>query len=92
MAEMATTICTGIGSRLYGGDGNDFLHGLGSRYGGNGNVTLDGGDGNDTLWGGGGNDTLIGGAGSDRLVGGHDVETATDFTAQPCTEETATTR
>ena len=90
MAEMATTHCTELGSRLYGGDGNDSLHGSfgldgktattfctdSTLYGQNGNVTLDGGDGNDTLWGGsgGGNDTLIGGAGSDRLVGGHDSD------------------
>ncbi len=59
-------ILTGLGitSTVYGGAGNDMLHG------GRGNDTLDGGDGVDFLYGFLGNDTLSGGAGNDWLFGG----------------------
>jgi hypothetical protein len=49
---------------LYGGPGNDRLHG------GGGDNVLIGGDGNDVLIGGRGRNLLIGGAGSDRLLAG----------------------
>lgn len=67
---------------LTGGNGNDWLSGLGGDdrvTGGNGNDTLfggagvdllDGGNGNDVLDGGDDNDTLDGGNGDDMLTGG----------------------
>lgn len=68
-------------SELYGGSGNDELHGKGKLFGESGNDelygsgTLDGGDGNDKLYGDSYNDTLIGGDGDDELYGrcGQDV-------------------
>ena len=68
--------------RLYGGEGNDIVFGLGGKdrlYGDSGNDmllggsdkdTLEGGDGDDRLYGGSGEDTLKGGDGDDRLFGG----------------------
>jgi len=54
---------------IYGGAGNDELHG------GRGRDMLDGGDGNDRLYGGDGDDMLRGAVGADSLYGnaGHDV-------------------
>jgi hypothetical protein len=46
---------------LFGGAGNDFLHG------GKFNDILIGGDGNDRLWGGDGNDVMVGGSGKDEM-------------------------
>ena len=69
-------------TRLYGGDGDDYLQGgRGSDWldggagndvlmGGHGHDVLFGGAGNDQLWGGAGDDVLIGGLGEDRLEGG----------------------
>ncbi len=51
---------------LFGGAGNDILHGA------KGHDMLLGGTGDDTLTGGQGNDVLIGGEGSDALTGGQD--------------------
>jgi microcystin-dependent protein len=76
---------TAAGERLFAGDGNDTINGLGGNdtiYGMGGIDTLSGndgddiiisGDGNDTLNGGNNNDTLIGGSGNDRLDGGTGV-------------------
>jgi hypothetical protein len=58
---------------FYGGDGNDYLDGLGGNdtlFGGNGDDTAFGGAGDDSLGGDAGNDTLYGGAGLDRIDGG----------------------
>lgn len=63
---------------LIGGNGNDWLSGLGGDdtiSGGNGNDTLFGGAGVDTLTGGNGNDTLDGGEGDDSLDGGNGDDT-----------------
>lgn len=58
-----------IGSRLYGGLGNDRL------VGGAEDDLLSGGEGEDLLFGGGGSDRLLGGSGNDTLRGesGSDV-------------------
>ena len=53
---------------LYGGDGNDTLHG------GHGHDVLLGGAGNDQLTGGQGRDLLIGGAGADQLSSNADED------------------
>ena len=58
---------------MYGGDGNDHLHGNHGDdvlYGGPGNDHLKGGKANDILFGQGGNDRLQGGVGDDILTGG----------------------
>ena len=55
----------GEDSWLYGGKGNDFLHG--GRGGGENH--LYGGEGNDTLWAGGATGRLYGGEGDDNLRG-----------------------
>src|SRR5262249_55060579 len=55
---------TAIGSRAYGGNGDDVLRG------GSGNDFLDGGAGNDKLYGNAGDDELHGGLGNDDLYGG----------------------
>ncbi|MEA1952574.1 MAG: PKD domain-containing protein, partial [Planctomycetota bacterium] len=52
-----------LDAMVFGGPGNDRLHG------GRGNDILDGGPGNDRLYGNSGNDILLGGAGRDRLFG-----------------------
>ena len=52
-------------TELYGGNGNDKLHG------GDGDDVLVGGEGKDKLQGGRGRDILLGGAGKDDLKGGH---------------------
>ncbi len=59
---------------LFGGEGNDRLHG------GKGHDLLFGELGNDTLQGGNGNDVLVGGEGADRLIGnaGNDLLIAGD--------------
>lgn len=49
---------------FFGGDGNDYMDGLG------GNDTLHGDTGNDTLIGGTGEDVLFGGSGTDSILGG----------------------
>lgn len=62
-----------LDGELWGGDGNDRLHGLAGHdvlRGANGDDLLDGSAGNDQLHGGRGNDVLIGGPGDDRLVAG----------------------
>ena len=69
-------------NRIFGADGNDYIHG-GMRNdhlaGGNGNDrlvgklgddVLEGDAGNDRLWGGLGEDVLSGGGGNDHLFGG----------------------
>jgi serralysin len=59
---------------LTGGNGDDYLSGLGGAdrlTGGNGRDTLLGGAGNDFLDGGNESDTLDGGAGDDELGGGN---------------------
>lgn len=61
----------GKGSFILGGDGSDFLQGLG-----NFDDLLDGGAGNDTLDGSNGDDFLAGGQGNDRLAGGNGTDTA----------------
>ncbi|MGE3481413.1 MAG: calcium-binding protein [Gammaproteobacteria bacterium] len=56
---------------VFGGDGNDTLQILTSKFAtGDAGDTLDGGAGDDFLSGGYKNDILIGGAGADRLFGG----------------------
>ena len=67
-----------IANTITGGNGNDFLFGMGGNdqlTGGLGNDFLDGGDGADNLQGGIGNDVMIGGAGADVLSGsiGNDI-------------------
>jgi Ca2+-binding RTX toxin-like protein len=58
---------TGIGSKLYGDNGDDHL------YGGNGDDNLYGGNGDDHLYGGKGKDILTGGKGKDTFhVDWHD--------------------
>lgn len=62
-----------LSNTITGGNGNDFLFGMGGNdqlLGGQGNDFLDGGDGVDNLQGGNGNDVMIGGAGADVLAGG----------------------
>ncbi|REC55037.1 type I secretion protein [Rhodosalinus sediminis] len=57
---------------LFGGHGNDALHGQGGNdklYGGEGHDTLSGGAGHDILKGGDGADSLDGGDGNDLLKG-----------------------
>jgi Ca2+-binding RTX toxin-like protein len=68
----------GLGDRLYGGAGNDYINGkAGDDYleGNEGDDTLNGGDDADTLLGGAGNDTLDGGKGADQLKGGQGNDT-----------------
>jgi len=63
-----------VGTRLFGGKGNDNLVGnSGNDFidGGRGNDFINGGYGNDSLNGGYGNDTLSGGFGNDILSGGY---------------------
>lgn len=63
-------------NRIYGGDGNDTLYGMGTTdylFGGNGNDYLYGLGGNDFLYGEGGYDQLYGGDGNDRLDGGEGI-------------------
>ena len=54
---------------IFGDDGDDFLSGKGTFYGGRGDDQIDGGAGNDGIGGGEGNDTLNGGAGNDGMGG-----------------------
>ncbi len=64
--------------RLTGGNGDDYLSGLGGvdyLIGGNGNDMLIGGAGDDVLDGGNGSDMLIGGTGNDILNGGNGADT-----------------
>jgi Ca2+-binding RTX toxin-like protein len=75
-----------LGTRAFGGGGNDTIYLAGNRtgasgdegndrlYSDSGHHFLQGGDGNDTLDSGKGEDVLRGGAGDDRLVSG-----GTDF-------------
>ncbi len=59
--------------QLYGGDGEDLIHGYSMNdqlWGGDGNDTLYGDGGNDVLRGEAGHDTLNGGTGNDQLFGG----------------------
>ncbi|HQT09097.1 MAG TPA: hypothetical protein PK060_17925, partial [Polaromonas sp.] len=70
----------GLGDRLYGGAGDDYINAnAGDDYleGNVGNDTLKGGNGQDILLGGTGNDQLDGGAGSDILKGGNGTDTYT---------------
>jgi Ca2+-binding RTX toxin-like protein len=64
--DITVTGSVRVSAWLYGGDGNDRLHG-----GGAGDVLI-GGEGDDDLYGGCGRDILIGGGGKDNLVGGSD--------------------
>lgn len=61
-----------IGSKIYGGTGDDLLANLSSlgfdQDGNTGTVWM-GGDGNDSISGTRGSDTIYGGAGSDRIFG-----------------------
>jgi hypothetical protein len=69
-----------IAATIYGGDGDDLIHGTAMAdrifgeggsdllYGLAGDDWLDGGDGDDTLYGGAGIDYLLGGTGKNRLV------------------------
>lgn len=69
-----------IAATIYGGDGDDLIHGSAMNdrifgeggndviYGLGGDDWLDGGDGDDTLFGGAGIDFLFGGTGKNRLV------------------------
>ncbi|GAB5404998.1 MAG: hypothetical protein Aurels2KO_32290 [Aureliella sp.] len=71
-----------VPTELYGGSGNDYIHGgLGADlidggdgddclHGSFGNDTILGGDGNDWIDGGFGHDTVFGGIGNDRIGGG----------------------
>ena len=64
---------SGIVFKLYGGDGDNKLHGTFSRdwiFGGKGNDILRGKGHEDYLYGGLGDDTLYGGRGNDVLFGG----------------------
>ncbi|MEO0987852.1 MAG: calcium-binding protein [Cyanobacteria bacterium J06639_14] len=70
---------------LYGGEGNDTIHVLGTNsiaYGENGADLLYGGEGTQTLIGGAGDDTLVGGKGHDTLQGGDGIDT-TEFSGNP---------
>ncbi|THG74799.1 hypothetical protein E5198_18800, partial [Pseudomonas sp. A-1] len=76
--ESRVVIDTANAGSLQGGNGTDFLLGIGGNdtlRGGEGNDYLDGGAGNDSLQGGNGNDLLLGGEGNDYLYGenGNDV-------------------
>ncbi|MDD9909894.1 MAG: DUF4114 domain-containing protein [Ahrensia sp.] len=58
---------------LYGGDGDDEIHGVSGNdviYGGRGNDDLSGNSGDDILHGNSGDDTLFGHSGNDKLIGG----------------------
>ncbi len=71
-------VAFGLGDRLYGGGGNDYINAnAGDDYieGNEGNDNLNGGEGRDVLLGGAGDDTLIGGEGDDTLLGGQDFDT-----------------
>ncbi|MEA5472761.1 calcium-binding protein [Synechococcus sp. CCY9201] len=68
-----------VGSRIEGGDGDDYISGdttFGTSnaglliFGGSGNDTAEGGDGSDQIFGEAGNDYIRGNDGSDYLVGG----------------------
>ena len=66
-----------IANTITGGNGNDFLYGMGGNdtlNGGAGNDVLDGGEGADNLQGGTGNDKMTGGEGNDRLDGGEGAD------------------
>ena len=78
-----------IGSRLFGGDGSDYVYGI-SRddvlnggagndivASGRGNDRLDGGEGDDVVNGQEGNDTADGGPGADDVRGGAGEDTLT---------------
>lgn len=70
----------GLGDRLYGGAGDDYINAnAGDDYleGNTGNDNLRGGEGQDTLLGGTGDDKLDGGAGVDILKGGQGSDTYT---------------
>lgn len=83
----ATLPAPDLDDALYGGAGDDTIHGdqgndslFGGAdddalYGGAGDDRLDGGSGQDRLYGGAGNDTLYGGAGDDLLFGGDGHDT-----------------
>jgi hypothetical protein len=72
---------------LTGGNGKDFIFGLGGNdtisggngkdflFGGDGNDRMNGGNGRDYLWGGNGDDALDGGYGNDYLKGGEGADT-----------------
>lgn len=67
---------SGFGAIIYGGTGNDTIHGYGGDdriFGGSGDDTIYGYGGNDVIWGGGGTDTLDGGAGTNTLNEGSPV-------------------
>lgn len=62
----------GVGDRINGGAGADYLAGLGMRdtiHGKDGADTLKGNAGHDLLFGEGGNDLIYGGKGNDTIVG-----------------------
>jgi RTX calcium-binding nonapeptide repeat (4 copies) len=61
----------GLPMRVFGGSGNDTLHGVGRLYGGPGDDAMDAEYADRTmLVGGGGNDELLGNRGPNRLLGG----------------------
>lgn len=69
---------TGRGAVLYGGLGNDTIHGYAGDdkiWGGAGNDRLYGVGGNDTIWGGGGADTVDGGVGTNNAQEGSPART-----------------
>ena len=78
LASVQGTVSLTIGTRQFGGNGNNTLIGNAGPDildGGNGNDQLTGRAGNDTLLGGNGNDRLEGGNGNDRLTGGAGKDT-----------------
>ena len=72
-------MCGEAGSdQLWGGSGDDALHGNDGSdllFGGGGNDRLDGGEDDDFLLGNYGDDKLAGGAGDDLLWGGEGADT-----------------
>ncbi len=67
-----------FGDRIFGGDGNDWIRGLGGADiidGGAGDDDIDGGVHGDYVLGGTGRDRIAGSFGNDRLFGGADDDT-----------------